>query len=384
MSSEAWIFQRAEQVRDMGEDKAPWYVGWYDPDGRRHKESCGAGFRGKQKAEKRRRQIEAELMTGTYQLHVKKLWPDFRREYREKILPGLAVRSRPEVETALGHFERLVKPVRMFAITTQHVDDFIAARRQERGKKRGEQVSPATVNKDLRHVKAALRVAAEWGYLPRLPKFRMEREPKRLPVYVTGEHFTAIYAACDVATMPEGMPYPAADWWRGLVVVGYMTGWRISDILGLRRDDLDLEGGFAVTRFESAKGKRDDKVKLHPVVVEHLKQLAGFTSTVFPWNHNRRTLDPEFARVQRAAGISLPCPERHEHTDACHVYGFHDLRRAFATMNADKLTGDALQQLMRHKSYATTQVYINLARQMDEAVAALHVPDVLKRKVGGG
>jgi hypothetical protein len=47
-------------------------------------------------------------------------------------------------------------------------------------------------------------------------------------------------------------------------------------------------------------------------------------------------------------------------------------------MNADKLTADALQALMRHKSYTTTQVYINMARQMDEAVAALHVPDVLK------
>ncbi len=46
-------------------------------------------------------------------------------------------------------------------------------------------------------------------------------------------------------------------------------------------------------------------------------------------------------------------------------------------MNADKLTPDALQALMRHKSYQTTQVYINMARPMDKAVAALHVPEVL-------
>jgi integrase len=65
------------------------------------------------------------------------------------------------------------------------------------------------------------------------------------------------------------------------------------------------------------------------------------------------------------------------------VYGFHDLRRAFATMNADKLTPDALQALMRHKSYQTTQVYINMTRQMDQAVAALHVPEVLRPAAGG-
>src|SRR5207249_10185378 len=113
---------------------------------------------------------------------------------------------------------------------------------------------------------------------------------------------------------------------------------------------------------------------------------------VFPWNHNRRTLDTEFHRIQLAAvvknqdgtegGIHLPCQENHEHTEACHLYGFHDLRRAFATMNADKLTPDALQALMRHKSYSTTQRYINIARQLNPAVAGLHVPEVLKKEAG--
>jgi integrase len=384
MSSDAWTFQRAEQVRDMGEDKAPWYVGWYDPDGRRQARSCGPGFHGKKKAEKLKRQIEAELLTGTYRMDSRRLWADFRAEYREKILPRLAARSRPEVETSLAHFERIVKPVRVFAIDTQHVDEFTAARRQEKGKKRGSVVAPATVNKDLRHIKAALAVAVEWGYLKQLPRFRMEREPKRLAIYVTGEHFAAIYAACETARMPEDLQgATAADWWRGLIVLGYWTGWRIGDILGLRREDLDLEGGYAVTRFEDNKGKRDDKVKLHPVILVHLAALGGFTPTVFPWNHNRRTLDSEFHRIQRAAGIHLPCPDRHEHTDACHAYGFHGLRRAFATLNADRLSADALQKLMRHKSYATTQGYINMARQMDEAVNSLAVPEVLKGKVAG-
>jgi integrase len=82
--------------------------------------------------------------------------------------------------------------------------------------------------------------------------------------------------------------------------------------------------------------------------------------------------------VQEAAEIELPCDADHEHTRFCHAYGFHDLRRAFATMNADKLTPDALQALMRHKSYQTTQVYIHMSRQMDAADASLHVPEVLK------
>ena len=57
-------------------------------------------------------------------------------------------------------------------------------------------------------------------------------------------------------------------------------------------------------------------------------------------------------------------------------YTFHDFRRAFATMNADKLTPDALQALMQHKDYQTTQRYIALARQLKPAVAELFVPSV--------
>jgi integrase len=268
---------------------------------------------------------------------------------------------------------------RVSKIRAAHLAEFVAKRRQEAGKKKGDLVSPATVNKDLRHVKAALGYAKEWGYLIEVPRIRFERVPKKLPTYVTGEHFAAIYRACDAARFPQGKPYSPADWWRALVVMGYMTGWRISDMLGLRRDGVDLVEGVAISRADANKGKRDERVKLHPVVVEHLRKLAGFDVQVFPWPRDRRTLDTEFDRIQKAAGMHLPCPKAHEHTPACHAYGFHDLRRAFATMNADKLSADALQALMRHKSYQTTQLYINLARQMDAAVASLHVPDVLKK-----
>jgi integrase len=156
-----------------------------------------------------------------------------------------------------------------------------------------------------------------------------------------------------------------------------MTGWRISEILALRRDDLDLKAGTAITRAEDNKGKRDEAVNLHPVVVEHLRKLAGFTPNVFHWPHDRRTLQTEFAKLQEAAEIKLPCLAEHTHSRFCYVYGFHDLRRAFATMNADKLSAEALQALMRHKSYQTTQRYINMTGRLKEAVASLHVPAVL-------
>jgi integrase len=381
VSSDAWIFQRPAQVAKHGEAGASWYVGWYEPNGRRMAESFGPGPRNKKKAEARKRHIEAELMTGTYQLKTRTTWEEFRHQYRETVLAGKAVRTRDEAETCLDHFERVVKPKNMLGITTEHVDRYVAARRQEPGKKKGECVSPATINKELRHVKAALAKAKKWKMLRELPDFDFERQVQKLPTYMTPEHFAAVYAACGQAKLPRDLQgATAADWWRGVLVTGYMTGWRIGDMLALRRDDLDLDAGTAVTRGEDNKGKRDERVELHPAVVGHLKRLAGFGPLVFPWDYHRRTLDTEWHRIQEAAGVHLPCHAKHEHTDACHVYGFHDLRRAFATQNAQALGGDVLQAMMRHKSYETTKVYINLAPQMTGAAAKLHVPEVLRQR----
>ena len=159
-----------------------------------------------------------------------------------------------------------------------------------------------------------------------------------------------------------------------------MKAWVYQDDKQLKKRGPDKASWYV--GWLDPEGKRDALVKLHPVVVEHLRKLAGFDPRVFPWPHNDSVLYRQFARIQEAAGVRLPCPCEHKHTRFCHVYGFHDLRRAFATMNAARLTPDALQALMRHKSYQTTQVYINTARQLDEAVASLHVPDVLKKGAG--
>jgi hypothetical protein len=91
----------------------------------------------------------------------------------------------------------------MVAIKTQAIDAYRATR-TERGKKAGNLVSAATIDKDLRHLRAVLKKAFKWGYLLAVPDFQFEREALKLPSYVTSEQFAAICAACDQATLPAG------------------------------------------------------------------------------------------------------------------------------------------------------------------------------------
>jgi integrase len=165
--------------------------------------------------------------------------------------------------------------------------------------------------------------------------------------------------------------YPAADWWRGLLAVAYMTGWRIGSLLSLRWRNVDLKAASAISLAEFNKGGRDMVTPLHPLVVEHLERLTAgsFGGRVFPWGEDRRRLWDQFAATQDAAKVKPATgPKPH--------YGFHDLRRAFATMNADKLSADTLQALMQHRDYQTTQWYINMARQLTPAVHKLYVPEL--------
>jgi hypothetical protein len=93
----------------------------------------------------------------------------------------LAPRSRPLVQAALDNFQRIIQPKKMDGITTATIDTFIAKRRMEKGKKPGSDTSPATINKELRHLKAALRRAKKWKFLSEVPEIIFVKEPLKLP-----------------------------------------------------------------------------------------------------------------------------------------------------------------------------------------------------------
>jgi integrase len=361
----AWVFQDNRQKKKLG-DKCPWSCGWIDPDGKRRSKKIGS----KSMAEKFGRKIEGQLAAGTYEVRSNKAWADLRKEYEDRGQPGTTQGTRNLAKYAMAHFERIIKPVRVSAITSRTFAQYVAERQTEASRKGKAVVRPATINRELRALRAVVRKAHRWGYLPRVPEIDFLKEPGKLPTYVTPEHFARLYQHCDAARWPAVAPYEPADWWRALLITAFMTGWRIGSLMALRRADVDLDNAWAVSRAADNKGKRDQKVPLHPIVVEHLRKLASFSPAVFAWDHPRRGLFDEFHAIQTAAQVR---PE-----GAKEWYGFHDLRRAFATMNADKLTPDALQTLMQHKDYQTTQRYINMGRQLNPAVQSLYVPELPK------
>lgn len=371
----AHVGQLAGQVRKHGTAKASWYAVWQDPQGRTRRKSCGAGPAGKKLAEKLKRQVESELLLGQYDDRRKHSWSQFRDEYMKNVRTRSGAENAERAKESLASFERLVKPGRVNVIDRKMMDDFVEKRLAEEWSP-GRTVAASTVNLELRYLRSALRLAKEWKYLDDVPRMPFLKVPERIESYVSLVELAKLYEHAEAASRPIAAHIPTAVWWRAFLVTLYMTGWRFREVLSLRWSNIDLEAGTAFSPAEEQKGRRDSLIPLHPLIVEHLGEMRSFGEKVFPNQDadgrgvSRRQLYHQFHRIQEAAGVAR--------RDGG-FYGFHDLRRGFATENAGSMNLFELQRLMKHRSLETTKKYAMMAERLREPVGALKVPELRKK-----
>jgi integrase len=381
----ASVRQISSQVEKHGESEAAWLCFWRSPDGKQHSKSFGKGTSGKRAASSFAKTVEAELHLRTYARKSETTWDSFYSEYVGSVVSRLGASHAETTLRSLAPFVRIAKPRRMSSIDTRMIDAFIAVRRTERGREVGSSLSPAALHKDLRYLRAALRIARDWGLITTLPKFRFPRVPDTVKPWISVSDFGLIYEHCDVPDLPVLPNVSTGDWWRAFVVTMFMTGWRVSQVRAIRWSNIDLESGTILSPQSANKGRRDDFIPLHPVIREHIERIRGtFSDLLFPFvdaggiKQSPTVQLRRFQDIQRAAGI-VPRLKR-----PGLWYAFHDFRRGFATANAGEMDVFELQRLMQHQSITTTQRYVAMAGRLQRPVDRLVVPDVLKRDPANG
>ena len=349
-----------------------WYACWTDTAGKQKSKACGKGSTGKATAEQVSETMQAKLTLGIYEEDSKpKTWKDFCDLYADKKLSRLRGSSQSAASADIKNFERIANPATVQQIDEMLIDEYISIRSREPGRK-GDSISPATVNKELRTVRAMLNAARRWKIIRDVPEIEFLRCDQEEPEFISSAEFSKLYHACRQSSLPEPMlNVSAEDAWKGLLVFIYMTGWRISQTLALEWGDLDTDSGLIFSPASRNKGRRDVSCQLHPIVLEHLGPLqASFANHIFFAPDCSKKLYPEFHRIQRIAGI------KPNHRDC---YGFHDLRRGFASENAASLDLFELQQLMQHRTLSTTKKYAAMGHRHDSSSKKLHVPDLSEK-----
>jgi integrase len=296
---------RTVQVLKLPRGKSPnWYLRWWEP------KPNGEGWKERWKstktivkkdAERQRRRLERELEGGR-KAHDDPPW----EEFVELFLDVYGVR-RPKTtmslyEHCLNAFGKLAKPKRLSAVTRILIEDF-ANDRIYLG------AAPATVNRDLRHLRAALRWAKRRGLLGGAPDFHglFLKEPRKRPTIIPEEDFAAILAALKEPRLK--LKYRPAAWWRVFLYLSYYLGVRRGELLALSWSDVDFARLEVRVVAGTSKGRKERMVPIATdlaAILETWRAESGgaAAAAVLPWPYDTfRHIYHDWHAIQDAAGI---------------------------------------------------------------------------------
>jgi site-specific recombinase XerD len=142
---------------------------------------------------------------------------------------------------------------------------------------------------------------------------------------------------------------------RALVLLLYSSGLRVSEVVRLRAEDMDVSRGLL--RVRGGKGARDRETLLSPRALEAVRiyrEAFRPTGWLFPGgrdgrHYSSRSVQRIVEACARRAGIQKPVSP-------------HVLRHSFATHLLEAGTDlRYIQELLGHQSSRTTQIYTHVA-----------------------
>jgi integrase len=240
---------------------------------------------------------------------------------------------------ALRSFLSAVGDLQLASVSAQHIDMFRQRRINE--------VSPITLNINLRALRSAFYYAVRWQILASNPftKVPLLSVPERDPVFFSSEDFKLV-----VSSIKQ-------EWFKSIVVFAACTGLRRGEIVNLRWKDVDLAQKVVRVHSSSTYRTKNGKRRVIPLNVIALQLLAGLnhkTSENYVFTvEGRRVRDIYLSRKfsQHVHRLGFPIG-----------YHFHSLRRSFASwlvQNGAPIY--EVQKLMGHSTIQVTEIYAHLA-----------------------
>ena len=305
-------------------------------------------------------------------------WSEFRERYIDEELRDLAHNSLVGACTTLNAVEEIIKPKSIQVMNSQQVARFRreirkrTVRKKVNGKWETRTIRPASVNRHLRHLKAALRWAKRVGMIRTVPDIQLIRRTGvgAKARAVTSEEFQRMLKACETVCSGE-MVDRYKFFLRGL----WLSGLRLTESLNLKWDRgpvaLTYENDVPIILFEP-EGHKNGKLQRCPCTPDFAELLATVPEDqrqgyVFPLEDPRPKRDHPgrlISAMGEAAGVRTT-----EDTDKW--ASAHDLRRSFGVRWATKVQPAVLMRLMRHSTIQTTMKFY-VGQETESVISTLY------------
>ena len=305
----------------------------------------------------------------------------FERTFTPLFLSDARPRTFAAYNETLRHWVRIFGDVALHDVTVVMLarfrDELVAGTGKASGTRR--RLSPATVNKHLRHLNHIIGKAGPsgprnrdaLGILNSTPWVKSLKVYRRRPHTVDFSLLSSAYQAARFARLPA-LAKPVAhggtfqrDWWRALYVTAYTTAFRRGALFALVWDDVDVAEAIVGLPAEFDKCGVERVKPLHRAAIAHLLKirLAG-QQRLFAWSHGWKAFYKEWHAIQDMAGI-----ETKDH------FTLHDLKRTAGTELSDIASPWVVQQMLDHSSINTSRHYVNVARKLRPAVDRMSMPE---------
>ena len=276
---------------------------------------------------------------------------------------GLALNTCRAYASDLAQFFKSLKARRRdpLAVSYQELADYLWELKSEKG------LAPASLFRKMEALKSFYAFQAAERRVSESPAepFRSPRLPQRLPRYLSFEETERL-----LSVPPDGSYERARA--RVMLELLYATGMRVSELVALKVDSLNLEDGW-VRVF--GKGSKERLIPIHRGAAAMLRQYlllraekfkAGASPELFLSRLGGKLSRSQFWRdlreLGRLAGIKT---KLHPHV-LRHTFATHLLQRG-----ADLR---AVQEMLGHASLATTQIYTHLEKSGLKAAHRKHHP----------
>lgn len=215
--------------------------------------------------------------------------------------------------------------------------------------------APTSISRRLASLRSFFKFAQREGLAESNPAkpLRNPRRQRKLPHFLTNEEIGKLLAA-----PPKSKPMGMRD--AAILETLYSAGLRVSELVGINLNDLDLEDGLVRVR---GKGRKERLAPLGSYAVKALNRWLGKRSPHESENgKNGAVFLNKFGKRLTTRSVARMLEKYLKETGLDLRTSPHTLRHSFAT---HLLNGGAdirsVQELLGHKSLVTTQIYTHVS-----------------------